>query len=70
MLRRTVTSSSIESIGYDEKLAQLEIKFKRGGLYRYLQVPAGVYAALMLASSHGTFHAAHIKDKYPCAKLG
>jgi hypothetical protein len=64
-----VSSSNIESIGYDEDNKMLEIKFKSGGIYQYKGVPSKVFQNLMNASSHGKYFSAFIKDKYPTVKL-
>ena len=40
MKRVAVDSSSIASVGYDSKAYVLEIEFRNGGVYRYLDVPA------------------------------
>ena len=37
-------------------------------LYKYLNVPKSVYDALMSASSHGSYLAAHIKGVYTYQK--
>lgn len=42
MNRKSVTSSNIASIGYDETSETLEIEFKNGGVYQYFDVPQGV----------------------------
>ena len=69
MKRKAVNSTDIESIGYDKMAKTLEVAFHSGGLYQYLLVPSQVHAALMTATSHGTYFHAHIKDKYNCRKL-
>lgn len=68
MERQNVRSSNIASIGYDESSETLEIEFNRGGIYQYSNVPLSVYNRLMIASSHGVFFAAHIKDSYSSKK--
>jgi hypothetical protein len=50
MKRQVVTSSNVVSIGYEDKV--LEIEFK-SGVYRYLNVPPAVYEAVMGAESLG-----------------
>ena len=57
MERKSVTSSNILSIGYDEESQVLEVEFKYGGIYQYIDVPKDVYDNLMSAPSIGkTFH--------------
>ncbi len=64
MQRRTVSSSNIESIGYDAPSQTLEVEFRDGRIYQYFGVPESVYAGLMAASSHGSFLHAHVKGAY------
>lgn len=70
MQRKPVSSSNIASIGYDADSNTLEIQFKNGGIYRYYGVPQTVYAGLMAASSHGSYLAQNIKDRYRYEKVG
>jgi hypothetical protein len=61
MERRSVTSSQIASVGYDEASATLEIEFVHGGVYQYSGVPREVHAGLMAAGSHGMYFDIHVK---------
>ncbi len=69
MQRTQVTSSNIQSIGYDENTQTLEVEFKNGGTYQYFDVPKHEFDALMSASSHGQYLAANIKGKYRYSKV-
>ena len=62
--RRTVESSCLASIAYDAAARILEVEFRRGTVYRYLDVPAAVYDALMLAPSIGRFFASSIRNHF------
>ena len=42
MIRKSVTSSDIRSIGYDDETRILEIEFHSGGIYQYYSVPRAV----------------------------
>lgn len=64
MNRRSVASSNIRSVGYDEQSQVLEIEFHSGGIYQYYSVPRYIYDGLMSASSHGKYFHAHIKDQF------
>ncbi|MFN4249932.1 KTSC domain-containing protein [Deinococcus sp.] len=64
-----VTSSNLASIAYDSASQTLEVAFKNGGLYSYAGVPASVHQGLMSAPSHGSYFAAHIRNRYPTQKL-
>ena len=59
-----VSSSNVYSVGYDATSATLEVTFHSGGTYQYYGVPASVHAALMRASSKGSYLASYIKDRY------
>lgn len=64
-----VTSSNLESVGYDPVTATLRICF-HSGTYDYYEVPESVYNGLMSAASKGSYHAAHIKNSYRYVKIG
>lgn len=64
MNRESVSSSNLESVGYDETTQTLEIMFKQGSVYQYNNVPKSVYDGLMSASSKGKYFAQYIKNVY------
>jgi len=64
MHRAEVSSSSLHSVGYDPRTSTLEIQFRRGGVYRYFGVSAGVYRELMSAESKGRYFARVIRSTY------
>lgn len=55
-----VTSSNLESVGYEYDT--LYIRFNKGGLYAYYNVPVDVYNALLQAPSKGKFFHVYIID--------
>lgn len=61
LLRNSVESSNINSIGYDAANEILEIEFNHGGVYQYSDVPKNVYEELINADSHGSFFDRNIK---------
>lgn len=69
MERKPVTSSNILSVGHDPLTQELEVEFKGGGLYRYVDVPAETYAEFILSESPGRYFAQHIKPNYECRKV-
>lgn len=69
MIRQSVSSSDIRSIGYVSKSQTLEIEFHSGSTYQYFDVPESIYNALMSASSHGSYFHSHIKDRYQWTKI-
>jgi len=64
MDRKSVSSSMISSIGYDEDTEILEIEFGNGAVYQYFDVPQGVWTDFQNAESHGIFFNREIKDNY------
>ena len=67
--RHPVVSSMMRSAGYDEAHAVLEIEFITGHVYRYHAVPRRDWQGLMDAESKGRYFEAHIRDKYPTARV-
>ena len=62
--RQPVESSAIAKVGYSKRRHILEIEFVNGAVYRYLDVPAMVYRALMAAESKARFYDSNIKRHY------
>ena len=69
LMRSSVTSSNINSIGYDAKTEILEIEFNHGGVYQYFDVPESEHKALMNASSHGRYFSENIRNNYGYQKM-
>ncbi|MEY2563299.1 MAG: hypothetical protein QOH88_1492 [Verrucomicrobiota bacterium] len=64
-IRRTpVQSTAVASVGYSKRLHALEIEFRNGAIYRYLEVDALVYQDLMNAPSKARFYDENIRGKY------
>ena len=70
MVRQSVRSSNLRSVGYDSISLVLEIEFNSGGVYQYFKVSESVYKALMSASSHGKYFHAYIEDHYRYTRAG
>ncbi|MBN4003950.1 KTSC domain-containing protein [Nostoc sp. LPT] len=51
MLRIQVSSSDLQSVGYDATTCTLEIKFHSRGIYQYFKVTESIYKGLMAISS-------------------
>jgi lysyl-tRNA synthetase class 2 len=64
MQRRSVDSSLIASISYDEERRLLELALRSGRRYRYFDVPELAYRRLLAAPSIGAHFNAHIRDVY------
>jgi hypothetical protein len=67
--RQQVTSSTIESIGYNPITAVLEIQFAPGDLYEYFMVPKSTYLALLKAPSKGRFFRESIRGQFQFRRL-
>jgi len=59
-----VESSAVATVGYSKKLRALEIEFRNGSIYRYLEVPLDVYEALLNARSKARYYDENIRHKY------
>ncbi len=69
MQRQHVSSSNIDSIGYDAGLGVLEIEFLDGGIYRYYNVPESIYVGIMNAPSCGRYFHQRVKDVFNSTKV-
>ena len=70
ILRQHVSSSNIQSIGYDPNSNTLEVAFQHGGIYQYYNVPEFIYNGIMSAGSKGSYLHQNIKGKYRYRKIG
>ena len=64
MLRQRVSSSNIASVGYDEDEQVLEVVFRDGRVYHYLEVPPERALSLLRAESKGRFLNSQIKPNF------
>jgi hypothetical protein len=62
--REAVQSTALSSVGYSKRLRALEIEFRNGATYRYLNVDPAIYRELMLAPSKARFYNEKIRRKY------
>jgi len=65
-----VVSSNVESIGYNEEIQILRVKFLNGGIYEYKNVPFAEFDHLKNASSIGSYLNRNIAHYYPYEKVG
>ena len=61
MERKNVLSSNIKSIGYYNKI--LEVEFLNGSIYDYYEVPERLFVGIMQANSHGKYLNENIKKQ-------
>ncbi len=64
MDRVRVDSSAIASVGYSPDERVLEVEFRSGRVYQYLDVSAKEHEALMTAGSMGRHFNRRIRDRY------
>ena len=62
--RVPVESTALATVGYSKRLRALEIEFRNGAIYRYLEVAPEVYDALLQARSKARFYDENIRHKY------
>jgi hypothetical protein len=62
--RVPVESTALATVGYSKRLRALEIEFRNGAIYRYLEVTPDVYDALLHARSKAQFYDQNIRRKY------
>jgi len=62
--RVPVESTALAAVGYSKKLRALEIEFRNGAIYRYLDVAPEIYEALLNAQSKARFYDDNIRHKY------
>ena len=62
--RVPVQSTALAAVGYSKRIRALEIEFRNGAVYRYLDVSPEVFDALMSARSKARFYDDNIRRKY------
>jgi hypothetical protein len=61
-------SSAIASLGYDPKREMLEVEFRSGNVYRYLDVPEEIFQDLLQAKSKGRYFGENIRGRFTSTK--
>lgn len=64
MQRTPLRSRAVLSAGYDAATQTLELEFHNGRIYRYRDVPEGVYQFLLRTESKGGYVNRMIQDRY------
>jgi hypothetical protein len=64
MQRTPVQSRALVSAGYDAASQTLELEFHNGRIYRYREVPPGVFDFLLRTASKGSFVNRMIDGRY------
>ena len=60
----TPDSNALDGFGYDQARRQLEVRFKHGKTYVYLNVPPAVFEQMQKAESKGRFVTEHVKGAF------
>jgi uncharacterized protein len=69
MERKAVDSSMLASVGYDPTSRTLELEYKNGDVWQYLDVPSEEFEGLMRAPSHGAYVQENIIGSYHESKI-
>ncbi|WP_329684554.1 KTSC domain-containing protein [Longimicrobium sp.] len=69
MRRERLDSSSLRSVGYDPSARVLEVEFRNGGVYQYLDVKDDEYEEFQDADSKGAYLNAEIKPSHRFRRL-
>lgn len=64
MDRKPVVSGAVVAVGYEDLSRALEVEFRGGAVYRYLDVAPEAYVALLAAASKGRHVNAQVKGRY------
>jgi len=62
--RIPVKSSFLAAVGYNAETGTLEVEFKSGRIYQYMNVEPETHKAMMGAESVGAFYSLGITGKY------
>lgn len=69
IIRSSVESSNIKSIGYDSKKLMLHVEFNNGSIYQYNDVPKEIYDKMLSSSSVGMYLYKNIKNSFSYLKI-
>jgi hypothetical protein len=64
-----VPSQGVAAIGYSKRLHALEIEFRHGGTYRYLEVPPSVHREMLASDSTARYYNSHIRGRYRAIRV-
>ncbi|MEN6349882.1 MAG: KTSC domain-containing protein [Syntrophomonas sp.] len=66
---KQVSSSNVDSLGYDEQNKIAYVRFLNGSLYIYKDVPQHEFDALFNAPSIGSYLHRNFKNVYPYERI-
>ena len=64
-----VESHGVAAVGYSKRLHALEIEFRHGGTYRYLDVPPAVHREMLACDSTARYYNSHIRGRYRAVRV-
>ena len=67
--REPLSSTALSAAGYSKRLHVMELEFRNGAIYRYLDVPAAIYREFQLADSKAQYYVWHVKGQYRSLRL-
>ena len=62
MTMKPVSSSNVDSVGYDN--GKMQVRFLNGYTYAYTNVPENLYLDFISSASVGRYHHLHISGRY------
>ena len=65
-----VESATISTVAYDPAGKRLQLEFRRGSIYEYLDVPHAVHQSLLRAPSKGAYFNQTIRGRFPYRRVG
>ena len=69
MDRKNVSSSSIRSIGFDERNRVLEVEFNDGRINQYSGVSAEIHRRLMSAPSIVSYFSENVEESFTAKRI-
>ena len=64
-----IESTTLTAVAYDATRQVLWLEFRSHAVYRYYDVPASVYHALLEADSKGAYFNRSIRDRFPYQRV-
>jgi len=64
-----INSSNLTRAKYDTEKRELDVIFKNGSIYQYIDVPWNIFTSFRLSESQGKYFSAEIKNKYTFKKI-
>lgn len=64
MQTKTIDSTSVAEVGYEQEENLLRVQFQNGSTYDYFDVPADVYEGILRAPSAGRFFNENVSGEF------